>query len=289
MFSDWAGRWEQLILDQKSRMYIVQDDGGLNELAVNSSNLDSKTVALIVDVGTRAIWIWHGKDVGPKDKFVGARAARALKSVVGPKYRTMSPIEEGEESSDFLKAVKSGGVPEKPSVPPVQLEDVPETLPAPPIQLEEMPEAPPAPAVPIEEPTPSIEEIEEEVTIDQIETTIPSQVTVKTTESIIEEPTEVPLPSIDPEKIRDLASLLIVYTLKQIYRDVEPRISRTKTRDLFRVSQEGAEQCKIKIQIVQKTTIKVVEAVFDDEEEESAFYDELTYYLQMLKKINLSR
>jgi hypothetical protein len=272
MFSDWAGKWEQLILDQKSRMYIVQGDGGLNELAVNSSNLDSKTVALIVDIGTRAIWIWHGKDVGPKDKFVGARAARALRSVVGPKFRTMSPISEGEESSDFSKVFESGGVSEEPLAPSDQLEDVPEEPLAPPVQLEDA--------------TPSKEVIEEVTNSVEIDTSV-SQPVANKTELKIVEPSEISLPSIDPEKVRDLASFLISFVLKQIYR-VEPITSKTKAHDLFRVSVEGVQLCKLKIQI-QNTAISVLEAIFDEKEEEESFFEELTDYLEMLQKISLSR
>jgi hypothetical protein len=286
MFSDWAGKWEQLILDQKSRMYIVQGDGGLNELPVNSSNLDSKTVALIVDIGTRAIWIWHGKDVGPKDKFVGARAARALRSVVGPKFRTMSPIGEGEEPSDFSKVFESGGVSEEPLARSDQLEDVPEESITPPVQLEDVPKEPLAPPVQLEDATSSKEVIEEVTNSVEIDTSVSQPVTNKT-ESKIVEPSEISLPSMDAEKVRDLASLIISYTLKQIYR-VEPITSKTKTHDLFRVSQEGVQLCKLKIQI-QNMTISVLEAIFDEKEEEESFYEELTDYLEMLQKIVLSR
>jgi hypothetical protein len=195
MFSDWASRWEQLITDQKSRMYIVQDDGGLVEKSVKQENLDSKTVALIVDVGALSIWIWHGKDVGPKDKFVGARAARALRSVVGPKFRTMSPTGEDEESSDFLKAFESGGgISQEPSAPPVQLEDVPEE--------------PFTTSTQFEDTTPSEEVIEEVTNSVEIDTPVSPPVT-NTTESKIEEPPEASLLSLDPEKIRDLASLIV--------------------------------------------------------------------------------
>jgi hypothetical protein len=273
MFSDWASRWEQLITDQKSRMYIVQGDGGLVEKGVKQENLDSQTVSLIVDVGALAIWIWHGKDVGPKDKFVGARAARALRSVVGPKFRTMSPIGEGEESSDFLKAFENtGGISKEPSAPPVQLEDVPEE--------------PFTPPTPLEDTTPSKEVIEEVTNSIEIDTPVSPPLT-NTTESKIEEPPEVSLPSLDLEKIRDLASLITAYTLKQIYR-VEPITSRTKTHDLFRVSQEGIQLCKIKIEL-QNTNLNVLDVFFDEQEEESAFYDALNENLQMLKKITLSR
>ncbi|MFX1520441.1 MAG: hypothetical protein ACFFCD_11030 [Promethearchaeota archaeon] len=272
MFSDWASRWEQLLLDQKSRMYIVQgDDGSLAEAAVKQENLDSKTVALIVDVDALSIWIWHGQDVGPKDKFVGARAARALRSVVGPKFRTMSPIGEGEESSDFLKIFESGGISKEPSAPPVQLEDIPEEPFISPVQLED---------------TASSKEVIEEVT-NRVEIDTPvSPPLTKTTESKIEEPPEVSLLSLDPEKIRDLASLIISYTLKQIYR-VEPITSRTKTHDLFRVSQEGIQLCKLKVQM-QDTSIGVLEAVFDEKEEENAFYEQLNEQLHLLQKISLS-
>ncbi len=292
MFRDWTGRWEQLLHEQKSRMYIVQKDGSLQEAEIHSNNLNSRNVVLILDVGARILWIWHGKDVDVKDKFVGARAAAALKSVIGPKYRSTSPIDEGDEPPDFSKAFRSGGIPEKPSPPPVQLEDVPEeydappTPPkevpsAPPIQVEEepaVPEVPPAPAVQLEEKTPLIEETEETVTIDQ---------TVSKIESKIEEPSKVSAIFGDPEKIRDLVSLLVVFTLKQIYRNVEPSTSRTKAHDLFRVSQEGVTLCKVKIQ-VKNNTIRVLEAIFDEKEEEESFYEEFSDNLQLLQRIDLS-
>jgi len=91
----------------------------------------------------------------------------------------------------------------------------------------------------------------------------------------------------DPEKVRDLASLIISYTLKQIYR-VGPIASKTKAHNLFRVSVEGVQLCKLKIQI-QNTAISVLEAIFDEKEEEESFFEELTDYLEMLQKISLSR
>ncbi len=273
MFADWTSRWENLITEQKSRMYVVKpEDGSLTEAVVKQENLNSVSVVLIVDIVARAIWIWHGKDVGPKDKFVGARAARALRSVVGPKFRTMSPIGEGEETSDFSKVFESaGGVSEEPSAPPVQLEDVPEEHFTPPVQLNEI--------------TPPVEEIKEVINSVQTDTSV--QPVTQTTESKSEEPSEVTLPSMDPEKVRDLASLIISATLKQIYR-VEPITSRTKIHDLFRVSQEGVQLCKLKIQM-QSTAISVLEAIFDEKEEEESFFEELTDYLEMLQKISLSR
>jgi hypothetical protein len=273
-------------------MYIVQQDGSLQEAEINSNNLDSRNVVLILDVGARIVWNWHGKDVDVKDKFVGARAARALKSVVGPKYRTTSPIDEGDEPPDFHKAFKSGGIQEKSSPPPVQLEDVPEeyvTSPAPPkevpaappVQVAEeppLPEIPPEPVVEPEVKTPLKEEIEEPVTIDK---------PVKKTKSKTKAKSAVSIPSADPEKIRDLVSLLVIYTLKQIYRNVEPLTSRTKTHDLFRVSQDGVQLCKIKIQI-KDYSIRVLEAIFDEKEEEESFYDEFSEFLRLLQSIDLS-
>jgi hypothetical protein len=287
MFSDWASRWEQLITDQKSRMYIVQGDGGLIEKGVKQENLDSKTVALIVDVGALAIWIWHGKDVGPKDKFVGARAARALRSVVGPKFRTMSPIGEGEdeEPSDFLKVFESGGISKEPSAPSVELEDIPEEPFISSIQLEDIPEEPFISSIQLEDTIPSKKVIEEVTNSIEIDTPVSPPVT-NTTESKMEEPPEVSLPSLDSEKIRDLASLIVTYTLKQIYR-IEPITSRTKTHDLFRVSQEGVQLCKLKIGL-QNTTLNVFDAFFDEKEEEGAFYDALNEHLHLLHKITLS-
>ena len=273
MFADWTSRWENLITEQKSRMYVVKpEDGSLTEAAVKQENLNSVSVVLIVDIAARAIWIWHGKDVGPKDKFVGARAARALRSVVGPKFRTMSPIGEGEETSDFSKVFESvDRVSEEPSAPPVQLEDVPDENFTSPVQLNEI--------------TPPVEEIKEVINSVQTDTSV--QPVTQTTESKSEGPAEVSLLSMDPEKVRDLASLIISYSIKQIYR-VEPITSRTKTHDLFRVSQEGVQLCKLKIQM-QNTAISVLEAIFDEKEEEESFFEELTDYLEMLQKISLSR
>ncbi len=301
MFADWTSRWENLITEQKSRMYVVQpEDGSLTEAVVKQENLNSVSVVLIVDIVARAIWIWHGKDVGPKDKFVGARAARALRSVVGPKFRTMSPIGEGEETSEFSKVFESaGGVPEEPSSPPVQLEDVPDENFTPLVQLEDVPdenftplvqpkkvvEESSAPPVQLNEITPPAEEIKEVISNVQTDTSV--QPVTNTIESKSEEPSKVTLPSIDPEKVRDLASLIISYTLRQIYR-VEPITSRTKAHDLFRVSQEGVQLCKLKTQ-TQNTAINVLEAIFDEKEEEESFFEELTDYLEMLQKISLSR
>ncbi|MHA2062509.1 MAG: hypothetical protein ACW963_09510 [Candidatus Sifarchaeia archaeon] len=291
MFADWTGRWEQLLHDQKSRMYIVQKDGSLQEAEIHSKNMDSRSVVLILDVGARIVWNWHGKDVDVKNKFVGARAARALKSVVGPKYRTTSPIDEGDEPPDLLKTL-SGVIPEKPSSPPIQLEDVPEAYDAPPTPPKEVPSAPPiqveeepavpeislAPDVQPEEKTPPIEKIEEPVVIDK---------PVNKSESKIREPSTAAIASADPEKIRDLVSLIVVYTLKQVYRNVEPRTSRTKAHDLFRVSQDGVQLCKIKIQI-KDNSIRVLDASFDEKEEEESFYEEFSSYLKLLQSIDLS-
>jgi len=287
MFADWTSRWENLITEQKSRMYVVQpEDGSLTEAVVKQENLNSVSVVLIVDIVARAIWIWHGKDVGPKDKFVGARAARALRSVVGPKFRTMSPIGEGEETSEFSKVFESaGGVPEEPSSPPVQLEDVPDENFTPLVQPKKVVEESSAPPVQLNEITPPAEEIKEVISNVQTDTSV--QPVTNTIESKSEEPSKVTLPSIDPEKVRDLASLIISYTLRQIYR-VEPITSRTKAHDLFRVSQEGVQLCKLKTQ-TQNTAINVLEAIFDEKEEEESFFEELTDYLEMLQKISLSR
>lgn len=285
MFADWTSRWEALITDQKSRMYIVKEDGSLAEAGVKQESLSSGSVVLIVDIAARAIWIWHGKDVGPKDKFIGARAARALRSVVGPKFRTMSPLSEGEETSDFLKVFEyAGGIMEEPSAPPVQLEDVPEDPIMPATKLKEDAEDPSTPPIQLEEISPPIEEINEVTNSTQTDTSVQS--VTKTTESKTEEKPEVSLSSLDSEKVRDLASLIISYTLKQIYR-VEPIISRTKTHDLFRVSQEGVQLCKVKIQI-QNTTISVLEAAFDEKEEKNAFYEDLNEQLRLIQKITLS-
>jgi len=234
MFADWTSRWENLITEQKSRMYVVQpEDGSLTEAVVKQENLNSVSVVLIVDIVARAIWIWHGKDVGPKDKFVGARAA------------------------NFTPLVQPKKVVEESSAPPVQLNEI----------------------------TPPAEEIKEVISNVQTDTSV--QPVTNTIESKSEEPSKVTLPSIDPEKVRDLASLIISYTLRQIYR-VEPITSRTKAHDLFRVSQEGVQLCKLKTQ-TQNTAINVLEAIFDEKEEEESFFEELTDYLEMLQKISLSR
>ena len=110
---------------------------------------------------------------------------------------------------------------------------------------------------------------------------------VKKTKAKTKEPSAVPISSAAPEKVRDLVSLLVVYTLKQIYRNDEPRTSRTKTHDLFRVSQDGVQVCKIKIQI-KDNNVRVLEAIFDEKEEEESFYDEFSEYLQVLQSIDLS-
>jgi hypothetical protein len=82
-------------------MYRLDEDGELKPTTFDRKELKSETVLLITDENARTIWIWKGKNIGVRAKFLSARAAVYLNNQKGRIFKTQS-IDEGHEPEEFL-------------------------------------------------------------------------------------------------------------------------------------------------------------------------------------------
>jgi len=92
--------------EMKSIGYDINGDGTIEELELVRGVLDSTKVIVFIDDESKYIFLWKGKDVDVRKRFVGARVASNIRSRIGFHYK-VRPEDEGEESVLFFRFLKS--------------------------------------------------------------------------------------------------------------------------------------------------------------------------------------
>jgi len=72
-------------------------DTDVNRLA---DLLDPNSVLIFLDQLSKILWLWHGKNTGPREKFIAARKSSHLRDQVAIDYK-ISAIDENKEPDQF--------------------------------------------------------------------------------------------------------------------------------------------------------------------------------------------
>ena len=91
-------------MDNGSTLWKVMDDGTSTEVDFRGDVLESNEVYCLVDVETKSIYIWLGRNADVRKRFVGARTASRFRQEHGNKFKVTS-VDEGQEPSSFLNRI----------------------------------------------------------------------------------------------------------------------------------------------------------------------------------------
>jgi hypothetical protein len=86
--------------------YQVNSDGHWDPVAFSKRKLKAKEAFIIVDDESREIWIWLGKEVTVKTRFITSTAATEIRRHYGLTYRAKT-ADQGDEPQNFLDCINS--------------------------------------------------------------------------------------------------------------------------------------------------------------------------------------